>query len=155
MANHMELLRKKIGRFPLGVWMAIFALLLVFIAWLMQLYSLIDWEGAIKLGVQGNSFTGDLAERALADVERGVAIADIVWALPITIIAFVGLVRKKFIGFIAALMTFAICVYFPLFYIFRESTSSEIVLVVIFLWAVPSLLGIYGLWMNKHLFHFN
>jgi hypothetical protein len=135
--------------------MAIFALLLVFIAWLMQLYSLIDWEGAITLGVQDNSFTGDQTERAMADVERGVAIADIVWALPITMIAFVGLLRKKFIGFVAAMMTFAICIYFPLFYIFRVSTSFEIVLVVIFLWAVPSLLGIYGLWMNQHLFHSN
>ena len=151
----MEIFKKKIKRYPLGVWIAILALILIFIAWLMQIYSLIDWEGAIKLGVQDDSFTGDMTERAMADVERGVAFADILWALPITIIAFIGLLRKKFIGFIAAMMTFAICVYFPLFYIFRESTSFDIVLVVIFLWAVPSLLGIYGLWMNRNLFSIN
>jgi hypothetical protein len=148
----MEIFKKKIYRFPLGVWIAIFALILIGIAWLMQIYSLLDWEGAVKLGVQDDSFTGDKTERAMADVEKGVAIADIIWALPLTIIAFIGIIRKRIIGFIAAMMTFAVCIYFPLFYIFRESTSTDIVLVVIFLWAAPSLLGIYGLWMNRKLF---
>ena len=148
----MEILKKKINRYPLGVWIAIFALICICIAWLMQMYSLIGWEAAIKLGVQDDSFTGDITERAMADIERGIAIADILWALPITIIAFIGLLRGKFIGFIAAMMTFAICVYFPLFYIFRESTSFDILLAVVFLWAVPSLLGIYGLWINRNLF---
>lgn len=148
----MEVLKRKIKRYPLGVWIAILALVLICIAWLMQIYSLIDWEGAIQLGVQNDSFTGDITERAMADVERGVAIADVIWALPITIIAFIGLLRKKLIGFIAAMMTFAVCIYFPLFYIFRESTSFEIRLLVIFLWALPSLFGISGLWMNRYLF---
>ncbi len=148
----MKFFTKEIGSYPFGVWIALFALILIFLAWLMQAYSLINWEGAVKLGVQDESFTGDMTERAMADVERGVAIADILWALPITIIAFIGLLRKEFIGFIAAMMVFAICVYFPLFYIFRESTSFDIVLAVIFLWAVPSLFGISGLWMNRNIF---
>ncbi len=151
----MNVFKMKISRYPLGVWIAILALILICLAWLMQLYSLIDWEGAVKLGVQNESFTGDMAERAIADVERGVAIADIIWALPITIIAFIGLLREKFIGFIAAMMAFAICIYFPLFYAFRESMSFDIVLVAIFSWAVPSLLGIYGLWINRYLFNTN
>ena len=151
----MEILKKRINRYPLGVWIAVLALILIFVAWLMQLYSLIDWEGAIKLGVQDDSFTGNATERAMADVERGVAIADILWALPITIIAFIGLLRKRFVGFVAAMMTFAVCIYFPLFYIFRENTSFEIALVVAFLWAVPSLLGIFGLWVNRNLFPIN
>ena len=151
----MEVFKKKINRYPLGIWIAILALILISLAWLMQLYSLIDWEGAVKLGVQNESFTGNMAERALADVERGVAIADILWAFPITFIAFIGLLRKKIIGFIAAMMVFAICVYFPLFYAFRESMSINIVLVAIFLWAIPSLLGIYGLWINKKSFDKN
>ncbi len=121
----------------------------------MQLYSLIDWEGAVKLGVQNESFTGNIAERAIADVERGIAIADILWVLPITIIAFIGLLQKKFIGFVAAMMVFAVCVYFPLFYSFRESMSLENVLVVIYLWAIPSLLGIFYLWINRKLFNTN
>ena len=151
----MEVLKKKIRQYPVGVWIAILALILICLAWLMQIYSLIDWEGAVKLGVQNESFIGDMVERAIADVERGVAIADILWALPITIVAFIGLLRKKFIGFIASMMAFAVCVYFPLFYAFRVSMSFDIVLAAIFLWAVPSLLGIYCLWMNRSLFNTN
>ena len=86
------------------------------------------------------------------DVERGVAIADVVWALPLTIVAFIGLLRKKYIGFITALMVFAICVYFPLFYLFRESMDAETVLAALLMWAIPSLLGIIGLWKNKGFF---
>ena len=149
----MKLLRKEISRFPLGIWIALIALLLIFLAWIMQSYSLIDWEGAVKLGVQNESFTGDAAERALADVERGVAIADIIWVLPITIVAFIGLLRKKFIGFVAAMMVFAVCVYFPLFYAFRVSMDFNIMLAAIFLWAIPSLLSIIGLWSNRKIFN--
>ena len=148
----MKLLKKEIGSFPTGIWIALFALVLIFIAWIMQTYSLLDWEAAVKLGVQNESFTGDAAERAIADVERGVAIADILWVLPITIVAFIGLLRKKFVGFVAAMMVFAVCVYFPLFYAFRISMNFDIVLAAIFLWAIPSLLGILGLWMNRKIF---
>ena len=146
---------KKINRYPFGVWIALIALILIFIAWIMQAYSLYDWDAAVDLGVQNERFTGDAAEKAIADVERGVALADIVWALPLTIIAFIGLLRKRFIGFITAMMVFAICVYFPLFYLFRKSMDTEIVMAAIFLWAVPSLLGIMGLWKNKDLFNIN
>jgi len=149
----MKLFNKETGRYPLGIWLALFALILICLAWIMQAYSLFYWEGAVKLGVQNESFTGDVAERAIADVERGIAIADILWALPITIIAFIGLIRKKFIGFVAAMMVFAVCVYFPLFYAFRESMNFDIVLTAIFLWAIPSLLGIIGLWSNRKLFN--
>lgn len=148
----MEVLKKRINRYPLGVWTAIFALVLICLAWLMQLYSLANWEGAVKVGVQNESFTGDMVDRALADVERGIAIADILWALPITIVAFFGLVRNKYYGFLAAMMVFSICVYFPLFYAFRESMHFDIVVAAILLWAVPSLLGIYGLWINRSFF---
>lgn len=151
----MNILKKNINRYPLGIWIAIVALILIFLAWLMQAYSLLDWEAAVDLGLQNERFSGDAAERAIADVERGVAIADIIWALPLTIIAFIGLLRKKHFGFITTLMVFAICVYFPLFYLFRESMDTETVLAALFLWAVPSLLGIIGLWVNKGFFNSN
>jgi hypothetical protein len=71
----MNFLRKKISRYPLGIWIALVALILIFLAWLMQAYSLWDWEAAVDLGVQNERFTGDAAERAIADVERGIAMA--------------------------------------------------------------------------------
>jgi len=65
----------------------------------------------------------------------------------------IGLLRKKLIGFIAAMMEFAICIYFPLFYVFQLwETNMDTVLGAVFLWAIPSLFGIVGLWMNRRLF---
>ena len=151
----MIFFRKKISRYPLGIWLALCALILIFLAWLMQMYSLLDWEGAVKIGLQNESFNGDAAEQAIADVEKGIAIADILWAFPITVVAFIGLLREKFIGFIAAMMVFAICVYFPLIYTFRVSMNFDIVLAAIFMWAIPSIMGIIGLWMNRKLFNIN
>jgi uncharacterized membrane protein len=146
----MRLLTKNIGRLPIGILIAYFALLLICLAWFMQTYSLLDWEGAVKLGFQ--NARGTELECAIADVERGVAIADILWVLPLTVLAFIGLIRKKFIGFVASMMVFAICVYFPLFYAFRESMDSASVTAAVVLWAVPSLLGILGLWANRKKF---
>lgn len=148
----MKSLKKEVRHYPVGIWIALIALLLACLAWIMQAYSLLDWEGAVKIGLQNESFTGSAAERAIADVERGIAVADLIWVLPITIIAFIGLLHKKFIGFVVAMMVFAVCVYFPLFYAFRESMEFSTVLAAIFLWAIPSLLGMIGLWSNRRLF---
>jgi len=148
----MKLLMKEKGRFPVGVWFALIALVLILLAWLMQSYSLLNWENAVKIGAQDVSFTGGAVERAIADVEKAVAIADIIWAFPLTIIAFIGLWKKQYFGFISAMMVYAICVYFPLIYTFREGTSTDIKLTALFLWAIPSLLGIICLWANRAIF---
>ena len=149
----MKILKKNVGRYPIGIWIAFIALILILFAWIMQAYSLLDWEGAVGLGLQNGSFNGDAMEKALAQKEKGEAIADMLWPLPIAIIAFIGLLRKKLIGFVAAMMEFAICVYFPLFYIFQLwNTHTETAIGATILWGIPSLLGITGLWMNREIF---
>ncbi|MDP8207039.1 MAG: hypothetical protein P9L92_10280 [Candidatus Electryonea clarkiae] len=150
----MNLMTKKFGPYPMGIWIALIALLLAFLGWLMQAYSLLDWEGAVKLGLQNGSFEGDAVERAVANKERGEAIADMLWPLPIAIVALIGLLRNEFIGFVAAMMEFAICIYFPLFYTFQLwNTDIETVIGANVLWAIPSLLGIIGLWANRQYFN--
>lgn len=149
----MIFLRKNLGPHPLGIWIALIALLLIFIAWIMQAYSLLNWEKALELGLQNGSFTGDAAERVLANKERGEAIADLIWPLPIAIVAMYGLLKKKLVGFVACMMEFAICIYFSLFYIFQMwETHPETVLGAVFLWGIPSLLGIIGLWANRNIY---
>ncbi len=149
----MKLLTREMGRFTIGIWIALLAILLTLLAWVMQSYALINWEGALELGLQNESFYGDPVEQALADVERGVALADIFWALPLTIIALFGVLRKSLFGFVAAMMDFAICVYFPLVFAFhRWDTHLMTALAAIVLFAIPSLLGIIGLWTNRKLF---
>lgn len=149
----MKILTKGVGRYTIGIWIALVAILLTMLAWIMQIYSLIDWEGAISLGIQNESFSGDQVEQALANVERGIALADIFWALPLTIIALIGVLRKRLIGFIAGMMDFAICVYFPLFFAFqRWDSHGDVVLAALMIFALTSLLGILGLWTNRKLF---
>jgi len=149
----MKILTKEVGRYTIGIWIALVAILFSLLAWIMQFYSLINWEGAISLGFQNESFSGPPVEQALANVERGIALADICWALPLTIIALIGVLKKRLIGFIAAMMDFAICVYFPLFFAFQRWDSHLMtVLTALMLFALPSLLGILGLWTNRKLF---
>ncbi len=149
----MSFLTKEVGRYTIGIWIALIALVLTLLAWIMQVYSLINWEGAINLGIQNESFNGDQVEQALANVEWGIAMADIFWALPLTIIAIIGVLKKRMIGIIAAMMDFAICVYFPLFFAFQRWDSHLMtVLAALMLFALPSLLGILGLWTNRKLF---
>lgn len=147
-------MKKSIAPFPIGIWIALIVLLLIFLAWIMQAYSLIDWEGAVKLGLQNSSFKGDKLEQSAATKEKGEAIADLIWVLPLTILAFIGLLRKRFFGFVAAMMTFAICVYFPLFYVFQlwNTPHFETAIGAVLLWGIPSLIGIFGLWSNRKMF---
>ena len=149
----MHVLTKEIGRSTLGIWIAFIALGFTLLAWIMQLYSLVNWEGAISLGIQNESYSGSPAEQALANVEWGIAMADMFWPLPLTIIAFIGLLKKRLFGFVAAMMNFAICIYFPLFFAFQRWESHlTTVIAAIMLFALPSLMGIFGLWSNRKLF---
>lgn len=150
----MIFLQKYIGKKPVGIWLAFIALCLIFLAWLMQAYSLTNWENAVELGLQNNSFNGDEIEQIKANKEQGEAIADMLWPLPLTIVAFIGLIRNKFYGFVAAMMEFAICIYFPLFYVFQLwSSNCETAIAAVILWAIPSIIGISGLWSNRKIFN--
>ena len=100
-----------IGRFPLGVWIAIVALVLQLLAWAMQAISLLNWDRAVDLGLQNDRFTADAAEQARAKSDWGIVAADVVWPLPIAIVALVGLLQSRFYSFATGLMEFAIGVY--------------------------------------------
>ena len=149
----MHFLKKGVGPYPLGILIALVVLAALFLGWGIQAYSLLNWDRAVDLGLQNERFTGGAVERAWAHESRGVAIADMLWPLPIGIAAVIGLLRKRLYGFVAGLMEFSIGVYFPLIFAFqRWSTYRETVLAAIFLWAIPSVLGIICLWTNRNLF---
>jgi hypothetical protein len=146
----MSLLTKNVGRYPLGVWVALAAILALFLGWAMQAYSLLNWNHAVDLGIQNERFSGGPAERAWAKESWGVAMADMIWPLPIGIVALIGIFRRRLYGLVAGSMELAIGVYFPLVFAFQRWTSFRgTALVAIFLWVVPSLLAIVGLWTNR------
>ena len=145
-------MKKQLGTLPLGVWIALLGILLQLLAWAMQAYSLLNWEHAVELGLQNDRFTGDAAEQAWALESWGLAMTDLVWALPIGLVAFVGILRKKFHGFTAGMMELAIGVYWPVMFAFqRWDLHRETAVVALLLWVPVSLLGIWGLWKNERL----
>jgi hypothetical protein len=147
----MKILQKKLWKFSLGTWLAFLALILISLAWIMQAYSLFNWESAVNLGIQNNSFSGGPTDLVQAQYDKSIAIADLLWPLPLTVLALLGVLKKSVAGFIASMMTFAICVYFPLFHFFHLwDAHPGTAMAAILLWAFPSLLGIAGLWANRH-----
>jgi hypothetical protein len=149
----MNILNKTAGRSPLGLWIAVVAIAALFLGWGMQAYSLLNWDHAVTLGLQNERFSGGPAESAWAKESWGVAMADMIWPLPIGIVALIGIFRKRLYGLVTGSMELAIGVYFPLVFAFqRWSTFRGTVLTAIFLWVVPSLLGIIGLWVNRDCF---
>ncbi|MCP4655328.1 MAG: hypothetical protein GY856_07910 [bacterium] len=149
----MNILNRVVGRFPLGIWMAMAALLTLFLGWGMQAFSLLDWEGAVDLGLQNERFTGDAVERAWAHESWSVAVVDMLWAMPLGMVALIGLLRRRFFGLAAGLMEFAVGVYFPLvFALQRWTTYPGTAMIAVMLWTIPSLLGMIGLWANREYF---
>ncbi|MFC1608188.1 hypothetical protein ACFL47_09475 [Candidatus Latescibacterota bacterium] len=149
----MSFMTKRMCGFPTGVWIAYIALALLMLAWCMQAYSLLNWDSAVNLGIQNERFTGDAVERTWAIESRGLALADMIWPLPLGILAIFGLAKSRFYGFAAGLMELAIGVYFPLFFAFqRWSTYRGTAITAIVIWSIPSLFGIMGLWINRHEF---
>ena len=78
--------------------------------------------------------------------------ADIIWGLPLTIFAFIGILRRSLFGFLSANMVFAICVYFPLLYFLEIILHLKQNYLHLSLWCIPSLLGIVSLWYSRNQF---
>ena len=152
----MRILRTRIGRYPVGFWLALVGLGLLMCAWAMQAYSLLNWDGAIDLGLQNDRFSGGPAEQAWALESWGVAVADMIWALPVTVVACIGILRLRFVGLAFGLMALSIGVYFPLFFAFqRWNTRQGTVMFALVFFGIPSLLGIVGLLANRSAFKGN
>ena len=98
-------MEKVIGRFPTGIWLALAAMALLLLACGMQAYSLVDWDGAVELGLQNERLDGSDVDRALAKGDRGVALADMVWLLPLCLLALAGILMRRGFGNTTALVS--------------------------------------------------
>jgi hypothetical protein len=153
MGLSMGIFQNRIGRFPAGVWVAVLALLCLCLAWVMQAYSLVDWNSAVELGLQNERFDGDPVEQAWALESWGVVMADMLWALPLTILGLAGIFWSRLYGFVSSMMAFAIGAYFPLVFAFqRWGTYRGTAIIALCLWTLPCLLGTAGLWVNRQMF---
>lgn len=149
--NHISnLLQRTAGRFPVGIWITLVALSGLMLAWAGQAYSLFDWEGAVDFGLQNERFGTDPVERTWAKESLAVAVTDMLWPMPITVAALVGIIRSRSYGVLAGIIALAIGVYFPLVFAFqRWDTFRETAILALVVFTVPCLMGIAGLWVNR------
>lgn len=159
-------MRLMIGRHPLGIWIALFAMLFcLFVAGGGQVLSLADWDLALRLHLQENDpSSSDIVQRVLAQIEWGVCVADVFLTLPLFAAGVVGVVLRRRWGMVAGMMA-AICwVYMFVAYtaqrcglVFRGgmgqgSDYAGIIGAFALLGLVPCLLIIWGLGANADRF---
>ena len=103
-------MRRMIGRRPLGIWIALFAMLFcLFVAGGGQILSLVDWDLALRLQLQENDpNSSEIVQRVLAQVEWGVCVADVFLVLPLFAVGVIGVILRRRWGMIAGMMG-AIC----------------------------------------------
>jgi hypothetical protein len=149
----MDMMKKVVGRLPVGLWLVMVAILLLLLACGMQAYSLVDWDGAVEMGLQNERLDGSEVDRALANNDRGVALADMVWLLPLCLLSLLGVLMRWESAAVLSFMTLSIGVYFPLIFTFqRWESHPETAIAALVMWTIPSTIGIIGLWSNRGFF---
>jgi len=131
---------------------AVVALLvnLVFLAG--QLYSLIAWDSAVEHHMQEYRFE---TNRGRARQDWGICIADMLWQLPLTLVAFFGLMGRFPFAYSVAMMALSLEVYWPIINAAQRwghASVAELVALLIFVSGL-AFLGILGLAANRDDLH--
>lgn len=166
MTGLRRIMKYRVGGHPLGIWLALFSMLFALLAGVGgQVFSLYDWDLAVRLGLQEHDPQSvALDQRLLAQMEWGVCVADAILVAPLLTAALAGVVCRRRWGLLAGLMA-AIC-WVNLFLVY---TAQRYALVFRggmgewgdyagFVWAfavvglVPSVLTIWGLAANADRF---
>lgn len=151
---------------PLGIWLAIFALpLTLLIAGGGQVLSLLDWDLAVSLGLQEHDRQAvDSAQRALAAVEWGTALADAILVLPLLGLGWIGILCRRYWGMLLAMMGATCWVYMFLAYAAQRyglafdagvgawDEYAELIGAFALIGLAPSLLTLWGLAANADRF---
>ena len=113
----MRFLTKRIGRFPLGIWIVLIFLLisgLVFTL-LAQTLSFFAWDTALSLGLQEDSRnSADIVERTIGAMSWGEAGADILVQGTLIILTLIGILRRRQFGFVTGVTLATIWIYVTL-----------------------------------------
>lgn len=155
-------MRHLVASHPVGIWIAITSLLsMLLVGGGGQLLSLLDWELAVRLGLQEyDRHSAELAQRLLAQIEWGVCLADAVLVVPLLVAGLVGVLCRRHWGLIAGMMAAFCWVYMFLVYtaqryamVFRGGFGhwddySSFIACFALLAMVPGLLTLWGLGAN-------
>ncbi len=159
-------MRRIVARQPLGIWIALFAMLFcLLLGGGGQVLSLLHWDLAMRLGLQENDpDSADIVQRIFAQGEWGVCLVDTLLVVPLLVVGLVGILCRRFWGLVAGLMG-AIC-WTYMFWVYTAqryavvcrggmgpwNDYAGIVIAFALLVLVPCLLTIWGLAANADRF---
>jgi len=113
----MEFLTKRIGRFPLGIWIVLVFLLITGLIFTLfaQTLSFFDWDTALSLGLQEDSRNStDIVERTIGAMSWGEAGADVLVQGILIILTLIGILQRRQFGFVTGVTLATIWVYVTL-----------------------------------------
>ena len=137
----MKLLTKSIGSFPLGIWIVLVLVIVLgaIFGLIGQGLSLFSWETAVVIGLQEDQRDSpDIVERTMGAVSQGEAYADVLIQVSLVFITVIGILRRRYFGFIAGIGLSIIWIYVTPLVLFQRVT--------LFKWGlVPDLSRFYHL----------
>ena len=113
----MKFLTKRIGRFPLGIWIVLVFLVISGLVMLLfaQGLSFFAWDAAFSLGFQEDSRNStDIVERTIGAMSWGETGADVLVQGTLIILTLIGILRRRQFGFVTGVTLTTIWIYVTL-----------------------------------------
>lgn len=163
----MSLLTKRIGRFPLGIWIVLVLILTlgVYFTFVGQAVSLISWDTAVSWGMQEDSpQSADTMVRTMVAVSWGEAGADVLIQGSLIILTVIGILLRRRFGFITGIMLSAVWIYVTFLIIFQRvslyrwglapdmSRVQDVWPVMVFFAGIPGMILLICLISNREYF---
>ena len=162
----MKYLTKRIGPFPLGIWIVLFFVIITGGFTLFgQVLSFFAWDVAHSLGLQEYSTkSSDLVERTIAGMSWGEACADTFVQGTLVILTLVGIFRRRQFAFITCISLAILWIYYTFLIpvarigLYNWGVASDLSqaklfgLIFILLYGIPGIISLICLVANRQFF---
>ncbi len=164
----MKFLTKRIGRFPLGIWIVLVFLLISGLVMLLfaQALSFFAWDAAFSLGLQEDSRNStDIVERTIGAMSWGEAGADVLVQGTLIILTLIGILRRRQFGFVTGVTLTTIWIYVTLMVPLQRiglynwgvvpdlSRAKYVGPFMVALWGIPGVISLICLIANRDFFN--
>lgn len=141
-----------------GSWLVTVAVALQVVAFLCQLYSLLNWEHAVQLGIMPDRLSGgDAIESVRARLQWGNAACDVLLYLPLSCMSLLLYNKKSLVGFALTFSVLFFGTYWPLSVAFKGSWPEDkaFILPSVLVFGMPSGLGLWVLLTSRNEYCFD
>jgi hypothetical protein len=163
----MKFLTKRIGRFPLGIWIVLVFLLItgLFFTLFAQALSFFAWDAALSLGLQEDSPNStDMVERTIGAMSWGEAGADVPVQGALIVLTVIGILRRRQFGFVTGVALTTIWIYVAIMILLQRidlyhwgvvpdlSRAKYLAPFIVALIGIPGVLSLICLTANREFF---